>query len=61
VRVEQIREESRDAGGTAFIDNTVRDILYALRTFKRAPLVAFTIVSTATARARPGRHGIHGA
>lgn len=24
----------------------VRDILYALRTFKRAPLVAFTIVST---------------
>jgi predicted permease len=34
--------------GKAFIlvDDTVRDILYALRTFKRAPFVAFTIVST---------------
>lgn len=31
---------------TAFVDDTVRDILYALRTFKRAPLVAVTIVST---------------
>ena len=44
--VEQIKEECRDARGTAFVDNTVRDILYALRTFQRAPLVAFTIVST---------------
>ena len=32
--------------GTAFVDDTVRDIRYALRGFKRAPLVAFTIVST---------------
>src|SRR5262245_933796 len=32
--------------GPAFVDNTVRDILYALRGFKRAPLVAFTVVST---------------
>ena len=32
--------------GTAFVDHTIRDILYALRTFKRAPLVAFTIVFT---------------
>ena len=32
--------------GTAFVDNTVRDILYALRTFRRAPLVAVTIVAT---------------
>jgi predicted permease len=30
----------------SLVDDTVRDILYALRTFKRAPLVAFTIVST---------------
>ena len=44
--VEQIREECRDARGTAFVDDTVRDLFYALRTFKRAPLVAFTIVST---------------
>jgi hypothetical protein len=32
--------------GTAFVDDTVRDIFSALRAFKRAPLVAFTIVST---------------
>ena len=44
--VEQIREECRDARGTALIENTVRDILYAFRTFQRAPLVAVTIVST---------------
>ena len=37
---------SEASRGTAFVDDTVRDILYALRTFKRAPLVAFTIVST---------------
>src|SRR4030095_8640924 len=29
-----------------FFDDTVRDIPYALRAIKRAPLVAFTIVST---------------
>ena len=28
------------------VDNTVRDIFYAFRTFQRAPLVALTIVST---------------
>jgi MacB-like periplasmic core domain len=39
-------DQCRDARGTAFVDNTVRDFLYALRTFRRAPLVAFTIVST---------------
>jgi predicted permease len=39
-------DECRDARGTAFVDNTVRDILYAFRTFQRAPLVAVTIVST---------------
>jgi predicted permease len=39
-------DQCRDARGTAFVDDTVRDIFYALRTFKRAPLVAFTIVST---------------
>ena len=31
---------------TALVEDTVRDFFYALRTFKRAPLVAFTIVST---------------
>ena len=38
--------ECREARGTAFVDNTVRDILYAFRTFQHAPLVAFTIVLT---------------
>jgi putative ABC transport system permease protein len=31
---------------TSFIDDTLRDIVFALRTFTRAPLVAITIVST---------------
>jgi putative ABC transport system permease protein len=39
-------DECRDERGTAFIDNTIRDIEYALRTFKRAPLTALTIVVT---------------
>ena len=39
-------DECRDARGTAFIDNTIRDIQYALRTFRRAPLAALTIVVT---------------
>jgi predicted permease len=39
-------DECRDARGTAFIDDSVRDICYALRTFRRAPLAAVTIVST---------------
>jgi putative ABC transport system permease protein len=39
-------DECRDARGTAFVDNTVRDMLYAFRTFQRSPLVALTIVST---------------
>ena len=39
-------DDGRDERGTAFVDNTVGDILYAFRTFQRAPLVAFTIVST---------------
>src|SRR5215212_1774547 len=39
-------DECRDERGTAVIDNTIRDIQYALRTFKRAPLTAFTIVAT---------------
>lgn len=39
-------DQCRDARGTALIDDTIRDILYALRTFRRAPVVACTIVST---------------
>ena len=32
--------------GTALIDDAIRDILYALRGFRRTPLVSFTIVAT---------------
>ncbi len=39
-------DECRDQRGTAFIDNTIGDILYAMRTFRRAPLSAITIVTT---------------
>jgi predicted permease len=36
----------RDARGTAFVDTLARDIAYAFRTFRRAPLAAATIVGT---------------
>jgi predicted permease len=36
----------RDERGTAFIDNTIGDLQYALRTFRRAPLATLTIVVT---------------
>ncbi len=39
-------EECRDARGTAFVDACARDVVYALRTFGRAPGVALTIVAT---------------
>src|SRR5262245_59030269 len=39
-------DECRDARGTAFVDTLVRDISYAFRTFRRAPLAALTIVAT---------------
>ena len=39
-------DQCRDARGTAFVDDLVRDILYAFRTFRRAPLAALTIVAT---------------
>jgi predicted permease len=39
-------DQCRDARGTAFIDQTTRDIAYAWRTFRRAPLAAVTIVAT---------------
>ena len=39
-------DQCRDARGTAFVDALARDILYAFRTFRRAPLAALTIVAT---------------
>jgi predicted permease len=39
-------DECRDQRGTAFIDNTVGDLQYALRSFRRTPLASLTIVVT---------------
>jgi predicted permease len=39
-------DQCRDERGTAVIDNTIRDIQYALRAFAKAPLAALTIVVT---------------
>jgi predicted permease len=39
-------EQCRDARGTGVVDDLTRDILYAFRTFRRAPLTAITIVAT---------------
>jgi len=41
-----VADQCRDARGTAFVDNTIRDIRFSLRSFRRAPLTAFTIVAT---------------
>ena len=39
-------DQCRDARGIAFVDDLTRDIRYAFRTFRRAPLTALTIVAT---------------
>ena len=41
-----VADECRDERGTALVDNLVRDVLYACRSFRRAPMVALTIVTT---------------
>ena len=53
-------DECRDARGTAFVDDLARDILYAFRTFRRAPLTALTIVATVALGLGSGRRGVHG-
>ncbi len=40
------REQHREARGIGFFDTLSRDILYAVRAFRRAPLAALTIVAT---------------
>jgi predicted permease len=44
--VGQIEEDCRDERRTAFFDTTARDVVYALRSFRRTPGVALTIVAT---------------
>lgn len=39
-------DECRDARGTALLTSVTRDVVYAFRTFKRAPLPALTIIGT---------------
>jgi putative ABC transport system permease protein len=39
-------DQCRDARGTAFVDALVRDVSYAFRTVRRAPLTSLTIVAT---------------
>src|SRR5262245_20279665 len=41
-----VADQCRDARGTALVDDLRRDIAYAIRSFRRAPLTAFTIVAT---------------
>jgi PadR family transcriptional regulator, regulatory protein PadR len=44
--VEPTKEACRDARGTVLVDSLVRDLRFACRSFRRAPLVALTIVTT---------------
>ena len=41
-----VADECRDQRGTALVDNLIRDVRFALRAFRRAPLAASTIVAT---------------
>jgi predicted permease len=44
--VEQTKEECRDMRGRALLDGIVRDVRFAARSLRRAPLVSMTIVAT---------------
>ena len=44
--VESTKDACRDARGTALLDNLVRDVRFAGRSFRRAPLAALTITTT---------------
>src|SRR5215510_4356847 len=39
-------DQCRDVRGLGFVDDVRRDIGYAIRTFRRAPLSALTVVGT---------------
>ena len=44
--VEATKDACRDARGTALVDTVVRDVRYAMRSFRRTPLTSLTIVAT---------------
>lgn len=41
-----VADDCRDERGTAFVDNTIRDVQYAWRSFAHAPLAAVTVIVT---------------
>jgi predicted permease len=41
-----VADECRDERGTAVVDNTIGDVQFALRTFRRSPVASLTIVVT---------------
>ena len=48
-------DQCRDARGVSIVDTTVRDVVYAIRTFSRTPLVAATGI-TVRCRLRSSRY-----
>jgi predicted permease len=42
----RVERDLGDERGTTFVDNTIGDLRFALRSFRRAPLAALTIVTT---------------
>ena len=44
--IEQVKEECREARGTAWLEQTLRDIRYALRSFRRSPGFVLTVAGT---------------
>ncbi len=44
--IEQVREECRDARGTRWVESTVQDLRFALRTLRKTPGFTFTAIVT---------------
>ncbi len=44
--LDQVKEDYRDARGTAFVETCIQDLAYAVRGLRRTPAVALTIVAT---------------
>src|ERR671918_698524 len=42
----RLEHQCRDTRGVGFVDDLTRDVLYAFRTFRRAPLAALTVIAT---------------
>jgi predicted permease len=44
--IEQVKEECRDARGTLWLDSTLQDIRFSLRTLRKSPALAIAVVGT---------------